>query len=67
MERKVVQELKFSAAVVVEKVMVLDNHNLVFWVVRKVLEGKVVQELKFLAAVVVEKVMMVLDNHNLVF
>ena len=52
--------------VAVEKV-VLDNHNLAFWVVRVVLAGKVVRELEVLMVVVVEKVMVVLDNHNLVF
>ena len=65
---KMVLELEVLMVVVVEKVMVvLDNHNLAFWVVRVVLAGKVVRELEVLMVVVVEKVMVGLDNHNLVF
>ena len=66
---KVVRELEvLVVVVVVDKVMVvLDNHNQVFWVVREALVGKVVRELEVLVVVVVDKVMVALDNHNLMF
>ena len=63
---KMVEELKFVVVVVMEKVMVVvDNHNLVFWVVWEVWGEKMVQELKFL----VEKVTVILEVvvDNLVF
>ena len=60
------QELEFlleKVTVILE--MVVDNHNLVFWVVWEVLGEKMVQELKFL----VEKVTVILEVvvDNLVF
>ena len=60
------QELEFlleKVTVILE--MVVDNHNLVFWVVWEVWGEKMVQELKFL----VEKVTVILEVvvDNLVF
>ena len=59
--------IQVTVAVMVLMLVVLGNHNLVFWVVREVLVGKMVGELEVLVVVVVEKVMVVVDNHNLVF
>ena len=65
---KMVEELKFVVVVVMEKVMVVvDNHNLVFWVVWEVLGEKMVQELKFLVEKVTVILEVVVDNRNLVF
>ena len=56
--------IQVTVAVMVLMLVVLGNHNLVFWVVREVLVGKMVGELEVLVVVVADKV---LDNHNLGF